>query len=110
MGADVAIRSTAKLLIDVGIETQHDLPTAQGTAGLENGEDLLLPSVAMGNVGAEAVGGIVNEGAMARADELEVGESGEAAEGGTVGSEIVHVVVPTPRMVSPVKRTPSSSR
>ena len=90
VGANVAVRGTTEFLINVGIETQHDLPAAKGAAGLENGENLLFPRVAVGNVSAEPVCSIVNEGAVARADEFEVGEGSEAVEGSTVGSEIVH--------------------
>ena len=54
----------------------------------EHGEDLLLAHVAVVDVGLQALAGVVDEGAVAGAEEAEVGELDEALEGAAVIGEV----------------------
>ncbi len=88
MGADVVVGGAAEAWVDFGVELEHDLPAGECASAFEEVENLALAHVAVFDVHLEALAGVVDDAAVAGADDAEVGELEEALEGAAVAGEV----------------------
>lgn len=88
VGADVVVGGAAEAWVDLGVELEHDFPAGECASALEEVEDLALAHVAVFDVHLEAFAGVVDDAAVAGADDAKVGELEEALEGAAVACKV----------------------